>query len=65
MSVDAPATTAAQLLTAEQVAERWQVPVSQAYRLAREGRIPSVKLGKYIRFRLADIEAFEADGGTE
>jgi excisionase family DNA binding protein len=57
------AITAAQLLTAEQVGERWQVPKAHVYRLAREGRIPSVKLGKYVRFRLADIEAFEASGG--
>jgi excisionase family DNA binding protein len=48
-----------QLLTAEQVAERWQIPVSHCYRLAREGRIPSVRLGRYVRFRLDALEAFE------
>ena len=48
-----------QLLTAEQLAERWQVPKSHVYRLAREDAIPAVRLGKYIRFRLDAIEAFE------
>ena len=41
-----------QLLTAEQVAERWQVPKSQVYRLTRDGAIPTVKLGRYYRYRL-------------
>ena len=53
-----------QLLTAEQVAERWQVPPSHAYRLAREGKVPSVRLGRYVRFRLDAIEAFERGGAS-
>ncbi len=53
-----------QLLTVEQLAGRWQLPTSHVYRLAREGRIPVVALGRYRRFRLADVEAFEAGGGT-
>ena len=48
-----------QLLTAEQLAERWQVPVAHVYRLARDGRIPCVRLGRYRRFRLDAVEAFE------
>jgi excisionase family DNA binding protein len=48
-----------QLLTAEQLAERWQVAAAHVYRLAREGRIPVVKLGRYYRFRLDEIERFE------
>jgi excisionase family DNA binding protein len=57
--------TAEQLLTAEQVAERWQCPVSQVYRLARDGRLRCVRLGRYVRFRLEDIEAFEENGGAD
>ena len=49
----------AQLLTAEQLADRWQVPKSQVYRLTREGKIPAVHLGKYYRYRVDQIEAFE------
>lgn len=54
----------AQLLTADQLAERWQVPKAQVYRLTRDGRLPVVQLGRYYRFTLAAIEAFELDGGT-
>ncbi len=48
-----------QLLTADPLAERWQVKTSQVYRLAREGRIPVVEIGRYYRFRLEAIERFE------
>lgn len=54
----------AALLTAEEVAERWQVPISQVYRLTRSGLVPAVKLGRYYRYRLAAIEAFEMEGGA-
>jgi excisionase family DNA binding protein len=48
-----------QLLTAQQLAERWQVPKSHVYRLAREGAIPTVQLGRYRRWRLDAIEQYE------
>lgn len=48
-----------QLLTADQLAERWQVPKSQVYALTRTGAIPTVRLGRYYRYRLDAIEAFE------
>ena len=52
------------LLTAEDLAARWQVPKSHVYRLAREDAIPVVRLGKYMRFRLDAIEAFETGQTT-
>jgi len=52
------------LLTAEQLAERWQVPKSHVYRLTREDKIPAVKLGKYYRYRIDAIEAFELGADT-
>jgi excisionase family DNA binding protein len=51
--------TSAQLLTADQLATRWQVPKSQVYALTRTGQIPAVKLGRYYRYRLDAIERFE------
>jgi excisionase family DNA binding protein len=51
-----------QLLTAAQLGARWQVPTAHVYRLAREGRIPVVELGRYKRFRVDAIERFELDG---
>lgn len=55
--------TSGQLLTAEQLAERWQVQKSQVYRLTKDGKIPAVKLGKYYRYRLDAIERFELGEG--
>ena len=51
------------LLTAEQVAERWQVPRSMVYRLAREGKLPTVAIGRYYRFRVAALVEWEQGGG--
>jgi len=53
-----------QLLKAEQVAERFQVPVSQIYRLTRDGTLPAVRLGRYYRYSPAAIEAFETGTTT-
>lgn len=55
----------ARLLTAEQLAERWQVPKSQVYRQTREGQIPTVRIGRYVRYRLDAIEAWERGGVDE
>lgn len=52
------------LLTADELAARWQVEKSHVYRLSREGAIPAVKLGRYYRFRLDLIEAFETGQTT-
>ena len=51
-------------LTADELAERWGVPRSQVYRLTREGKIPVVALGKYYRYKLAAIEAWEDQAPT-
>ena len=48
------------LWTAEQLAARWSVPKAHVYRLAREGRIPVVLIGRYQRFRPASIEQWES-----
>lgn len=53
------------LLTADQLAVRWQVPKAHVYRLTREGKLPCVALGRYKRFALAAVEAFEVGGGTD
>jgi excisionase family DNA binding protein len=48
----------------EELAERWGVPVSQVYRLARDEKLRVVKLGRYRRFRWCDVLDFEANGGA-
>jgi excisionase family DNA binding protein len=55
---------AERLLTADDVAARWQVPRSHVYRLAREDRLPTVRLGRYMRWRPEAIDAFEREGGA-
>jgi excisionase family DNA binding protein len=47
------------LLTPDELADRWSVPRAHVYRLAREGRIPAVRLGRYVRFERDRIAAFE------
>jgi excisionase family DNA binding protein len=48
------------LLTAEELAERWQVPTGWVYAKCRSGELPKVPLpGKYVRFRLDVVERFE------
>lgn len=49
------------LLTADDLAERWQVSKAHVYRLARDGRIPTVTIGRYYRFRAASIDAWESE----
>lgn len=44
-----------ELLTAEQVALILGVPKDYVYRLSREGRIPTVFVGRYRRFRREDV----------
>jgi excisionase family DNA binding protein len=47
------------LLTAEEVAARYQMKPQAIYRLAREGRLPVVRLGRYYRFRLDALARWE------
>lgn len=44
------------LLTAAEVAELLGVPVSWVYEQSRRGRIPTVTLGRYRRYRREAIE---------
>ena len=44
------------LLSAEQLADRLNVPVSWVWLKAREGKLPHKRLGKYYRFPRDEIE---------
>ena len=46
------------LLTADEVAERLAVPVSWVRESTRSGAIPVVELGRYRRYREADVLAW-------
>lgn len=51
-------------MTAQDVAARWQTTMSHVHRLAREGQLPVVRVGRFQRFSPAAIERFEAEGGV-
>ena len=53
------------LLKAEEVAARLDVPKTWVYYAARTKQLPSVDLGRYVRFRPADIEEFIRNGGVQ
>ena len=38
------------LITAEQLADKLSMPISSIYRLAREGKLPAIRLGRLLRF---------------
>jgi excisionase family DNA binding protein len=59
-----PSDNSSRLLTADDVAERWQVSRSQVYGLVRAGTIPTVAIGRYYRFRLDALVEWEQSGGT-
>ena len=44
------------LLTAEEAADHLRIHVKTIQKLAREQRIPSVRMGKYWRFRLSALD---------
>jgi excisionase family DNA binding protein len=46
------------LLTADQVAQMLGVPKSWVYEQSRNGRIPTVTLGRYRRYRAESIAAW-------
>jgi hypothetical protein len=49
------------LLTESQLAQRWQISAKklQADRCSGRG-VPFVRIGRRVRYRLADVEAYEA-----
>ena len=48
-----------QLMTNEELADRWQVSEKTIERRIRKDGLPCIRIGRQIRFRLADILAYE------
>lgn len=46
------------LLSAKEVADMLGVPTSWVYQQSREGRIPTVTLGRYRRYRREAVQAW-------
>lgn len=56
-----PASTSGDLLTVEQAADLLNITDHFVRRLIRERRISFLKVGRLVRFRRADIEAYLAE----
>ena len=52
-------------LTTEEVLEYLQVNLRTVYRLIKAGDLPSVRVGKSHRIRVADVDTYLAKGYTE
>ena len=46
-------------LTAVELAERWRVQPWAIYELVRDGRLRALRIGRRVRFRISDVEAYE------
>lgn len=46
------------LLDAAELAERWNVPASWIREATRAGKIPCVRLGRYVRYRAETCDAW-------
>ena len=47
-----------------QVSEKFKVGLKTVYRLVASGRLPSVKMGRSVRIRKSDVEAYIFKGRT-
>lgn len=52
------------LLTANEVALAWQIPLSRVYALVRSGLMPCTRLGRQIRFDEGALRDWIARGGA-
>jgi excisionase family DNA binding protein len=52
------------LLKADEVAELLAIAASTVYQLAREGKLPCIKVQSSVRFRPADIQAWLEENAT-
>lgn len=57
-----PRITREDVMTAAQVAEMLNVSRAAVYRLARSGQLPSVRLGRTVRFLREAVEALLRNG---
>ena len=50
-----------QMLTRQTLSDRWLLSIETLKRREKAGLLPALKLGRGIRYRLADIERIEAE----
>jgi predicted DNA-binding transcriptional regulator AlpA len=55
-----------QHLTPEDLAQRYTVPIASIYKWNSEGSGPRrIKIGRHVRYRLADVLAWEAERASD
>ena len=52
-------------MTTAEVADRLGVSLRSVYRLIDTGQLPAYKIGRLIRLRTAEVEAFAAGAGEQ
>jgi excisionase family DNA binding protein len=52
------------LLTAKQVADTLQVKLARVYQMSRENLLPTVRLGRQVRYDEETLRAWIRDGGS-
>jgi len=53
------------ILNIKEVSDYLKIPVSTIYKLAQDGKVPAVKVGKHWRFMKKDLDhLFEQKKGT-
>jgi len=51
------------LIKVHDLAEQWSLSEDRIYTLAREGIIPSIRIGRTLRFSPSAIQEFLSNGG--
>jgi excisionase family DNA binding protein len=58
-----PGLTRQRLLDADDIADWLAIPKGAVYRLVRESRLPSIAVGRYLRFDTTALQAWIDAGG--
>ena len=62
--VPRPEEVPGRLIDVRELAQILNVPVSWLYERTRKGAIPSIRVGKYVRFNPAEVMAFFRNGNA-
>jgi len=63
--MDTRSTAATRLLRLHEVADRLSISTSMAWKIVAHGHLPSVRIGRAVRVRPADLEAFLESAARE
>ena len=58
-------TNSKHMITRRDVAERWSYSIETIKRLEKGGKLPSIRIGGRVRYRISDIERLEQEGESK